>query len=118
MYATFEALMKQRGETFSDVARAIGCRPSTFTDWRAGRYTPKRDKLDAIAAHFGITLAQLTGQEDASDMLGLTAEEWTLIKGFRAALYPVRKLMLDAAKDALKGDSEKLSSSKGEEETA
>ena len=109
MYATFEALMKQRGETFSDVARAIGCRPSTFTDWRAGRYTPKRDKLEAIAKHFGITLSQLTGDEEISEEMKLSADEWTLIKGYRIAIYPIRKIMLDAAMEALKGGLEKSS---------
>lgn len=113
MYATFEKLMRQRGETFSDVARAIGCRPSTLSDWKSGRYTPKRDKLEAIAAHFGISLSQLTGEE-TSDIMQLSPDEWTLIQGYRAAVQPIRKIMLDAAKDALKGDMAKSSNSESE----
>ena len=65
MYEVFERLMKERNETFSEVARAIGGRPSTFTDWRAGRYTPKREKLEAIAAHFDVSLEYLLTGKDA-----------------------------------------------------
>ena len=66
MYEIFEQLMKERGENFSDVARAIGGRASTFTDWRAGRYTPKHDKLQKIADHFGVSVEYLeTGEQPA-----------------------------------------------------
>lgn len=83
MYSTFEALMKQRGENFSDVARAIGCRPSTLTDWRAGRYVPKRDKLEAIAKHYGVSYEVIAGTEP-SPILELSHDEWMLIDGWRA----------------------------------
>ena len=43
------------------------------------------------------------------------ADEMELLQGYRAASAPVRKIMLDAAKDALKGDSEKSSDSTDEE---
>ena len=70
MYEIFEQLLKERGETFSDIARVVGGRPSTFTDWRAGRYTPKREKLEAIAKHFGVTVEYLTtGKETEKESI-------------------------------------------------
>ena len=63
MYEVFEKLMKERGETFTDVAKAVGGRASSFTDWRAGRSKPKADKLKKIADHFGVTVEYLmTGE--------------------------------------------------------
>jgi transcriptional regulator with XRE-family HTH domain len=70
MFEIFERLMRQRGETFSDVARAIGVSPSTFTDWRAGRYTPKADKMQKIADHFGVNVEYLlTGRDTEKESM-------------------------------------------------
>ena len=65
MYEIFEQLMKKKGASFSEIARQTGMRPSTLTDWRAGRYTPKQDKLQRIADYFGVSLEYLmTGKKD------------------------------------------------------
>lgn len=103
MYAVFEALMKQNNETFSDVARAIGCRPSTLTDWRAGRYTPKRDKLEAIAAHYGVSMEYLeTGNHPAYESVDGT--KWyfsddTARLAQEAHDDPNLRALFDAARD-------------------
>lgn len=65
MYSVFEDLMKRNGYSFSEVGRATGIAPSTFTDWRAGRYTPKHDKLQRIADFFGVSIEYLTTGKDA-----------------------------------------------------
>jgi transcriptional regulator with XRE-family HTH domain len=108
MYEDFERLMKERGETFSDVARAVGGRPSTFTDWRAGRSEPSAKKLHALAVHFGVSMEYLLiGSEagpaavPAVDGMPLSSDELGLVRGFRKAVGPVRKAMLDMANDAL-----------------
>ncbi len=64
MYAIFEQLMKREGMTISEVGRATGISPSTFTDWRAGRYTPKADKIKKIADFFGVSVEYLTTGKD------------------------------------------------------
>ena len=64
MYSVFEDLMKRNGYSFSEVGRATGIAPSTFTDWRAGRYTPKHDKLQKIADFFGVSIEYLTTGKD------------------------------------------------------
>ena len=96
MYERFERLMKERGETFSDVARAIGGRSSTFTDWRAGRYTPKIDKLQKIADHFGVSLEYLmTGENPPeyvfNDETAALAQELLTNKELRALMDAARK---------------------------
>ena len=64
MFETFETLRKQRKMKYSDVAKGAGIPYSTITDWKAGRYTPKLDKLKKIADYFGVSVEYLlTGQE-------------------------------------------------------
>lgn len=55
-YEVIERLMKEKGVKASDVAKATGIPQSVFTDWKKGRYTPKADKLYAIAQYFQVPL--------------------------------------------------------------
>lgn len=65
MYTIFEQLLKERGLKISDVSKATGISYSSFTDWKAGRYTPKSDKRQKIADFFGVSLNYLdTGEQD------------------------------------------------------
>ncbi|MBR2256521.1 MAG: hypothetical protein IJ899_04100 [Blautia sp.] len=96
-----------------------------------GSLTKSKDigssRLFVVAKHFGVSMEYLMTGEDASaasrphpmlDGCALTAEEIELLRGFRAAIYPVRKTMLFQANEALKGDMEKSSSSASNAETA
>lgn len=60
-YAIFEKLLKSHNTTVAQVTKATGIAPSTFTDWKNGRSTPKADKLARIAAFFSISLDELLG---------------------------------------------------------
>lgn len=62
-YAKFEELLRARGATVYQVAKATGIAPSTFTDWKSGRSVPKADKLARIADFFGVGLDELLGTE-------------------------------------------------------
>lgn len=64
MWEVFEHLMKQRGLRIIDVQRGTGIPYSTFTDWKAGRYTPKADKMNKIAAFFGVSVEYLVTGKD------------------------------------------------------
>lgn len=44
MYEILEILLKEKGVKAFDVAKATVLRPSLFTDWKMGRYTPKAEK--------------------------------------------------------------------------
>lgn len=56
MYEKFEALLKRDKVTAYTVSRATRIGPSTFSDWKRGRYTPKLDKLQKIAEYFGVPI--------------------------------------------------------------
>ena len=60
MYTIFEKLMQDKGLKLKDVSSATGIGLSTFTDWRAGRYTPKIDKLEKIASFLNVSVEYLT----------------------------------------------------------
>ena len=56
MYEKFEILMQSHGVTASEVAKATGIYPSTFSDWKSGRSNPGVEKLSKIAKFFGVQI--------------------------------------------------------------
>ena len=56
MYEKYEALKAERNVTDADVTRETGVKSSTLSDWKAGRYKPKADKLLKIAKFCGVPL--------------------------------------------------------------
>ena len=58
-YDRYAELRDERGLNDYKVSQALGFSPSTLSDWKAGRYTPKVDKLKAIAELFEISLEEL-----------------------------------------------------------
>lgn len=64
MWERFEELMKANKLRIADVARETGISYSTFTDWKAGRYRPKIEKINAIAKFFGVSPSYLLGRTD------------------------------------------------------
>ena len=64
MWEYFEVLLKRNNLRISDVQKGTGIPYSTFIDWKAGRYTPKMDKMKKIADFFGVSVDYLmTGRE-------------------------------------------------------
>ena len=55
-YAVYESLRNEREKTDYSVATELGFSPSTLSDWKAGLYTPKLDKLAAIANMFDVPI--------------------------------------------------------------
>ena len=64
MYKRFEALCKERGVTPYRVAKETGLTTSTLSNWKAGRYCPKFNKLSKIAEFFGVQTSYLSGNSD------------------------------------------------------
>ena len=56
MYKVFENLMKERNVTAYEVAKNTGIATATLTEWKKGTYSPKIDKLQKIAAYFGVSV--------------------------------------------------------------
>lgn len=93
-YARFEALLRQHNTTVYRVSKETGISPSTFSDWKSGRSTPKADKLRRIADHFGISTDFLLGSEigaqsDLSGYLNVRARKMVPILGEIRAGSPI-----------------------------
>lgn len=64
MYEIFERLLEEHGVTAYKVCKATGLTTATISNWKAGRYTPKQDKLQKIADYFGVSIEYImTGKE-------------------------------------------------------
>lgn len=96
MWEVFDRLREDRGLSLYQIGKAIGINPSMFSNWKAGRYVPKQDKLQKIADYFGVSLEYLmTGEEpgyytnpETADMAQEIFENHDL------------RLLFDAARDA------------------
>ncbi len=64
MYVIFEKLCKEKGVTPYRVCKETGLTTSTISNWKAGRYTPKQDKLQKIADFFNVSIEYLMGNEE------------------------------------------------------
>lgn len=47
------------GKTKRDIAEVVGVAPSTFNDWTKGKKYPRMDKVEKLAAYFGILKSDL-----------------------------------------------------------
>lgn len=83
MYEKFELLLRTKKIKVSDVSKATGISTSTFTDWKKGRYTPKADKLKAIANFFGVSIDYFIDENSSSASFILSQIEQSLILLFR-----------------------------------
>ncbi len=64
MYKRYAEMLNEKGVKTSDVSKATQIHPSTFTDWKKGKSSPKQDKLQKIADYFGVQVEWLTGATD------------------------------------------------------
>lgn len=102
MYEIFAKLLKERGVTAYRVHKDTGISQTTLSDWKAGRITPKIDKLQAIADYFGVSLEYLrTGTEKKAPLT--QRDERDIAKRLEAVLGD-----LGAAEGALMFDGEPL----------
>lgn len=97
MYEIFEDLCKKRGVTAYKVAKATGLTTATFSNWKAGRYAPKADKLQLIADYFGVSVEYLmTGEQPDGYYLNPETAE------IAQEIFdnPELRVLFDAARDA------------------
>ena len=65
MYEIYCKLRDAQGLKDADVSKGADVSKSTFSDWKSGRSTPKKDKLIRIANFFGVSVDYLmTGEEN------------------------------------------------------
>lgn len=67
MYDIFEKLCEQNEVTPYRVCKETGITTATISNWKAGRYVPKQDKMKKIADYFRVSVDYLmTGKEKVS----------------------------------------------------
>ena len=71
MYERYVELLNEKGVKNIDVSRATGIPASTFSDWKKGKSSPKREKLEKLAEFFGVTADWIAGTSECK-----TKEEW------------------------------------------
>lgn len=57
MYERFKQLLDEKHIKVSQVSRETGIAPSTLSDWKNGKSTPKYDKMKRIAEYFNVDLS-------------------------------------------------------------
>lgn len=75
MYDIFEKLCEQNKVTPYRVCKETGITTATISNWKAGRYVPKQDKMKKIAEFFGVSVDYLmTGKEESEKDLEYWAD--------------------------------------------
>lgn len=98
MYEIFERLCKERGVTPYRVSEATGIKTSSLSGWKAGKFTPKQEKLKKIADYFGVSIEYLmTGEEKERDGYYINPEAAEMAQ----QIYDNKdlRLLFDVAKD-------------------
>lgn len=58
------SLLEAQNKKQADLARALGVRQNTVTNWKKSNYNPDAGHIEAIAAFFGVSIDYLvTGRE-------------------------------------------------------
>ena len=109
MFERYLEMLKEKGIKNIDVSRATGIPASTFSDWKKGKSSPKRDKIEKIANFFDINPDWLAGTSDIKIKLknNLNEQEQSYYHNPETSkiaqeIYDNKELSLlfDAAKDA------------------
>ena len=97
MYEVFLNLLERRGLKASDVAKATGIHPSTFSDWKKGKSKPKQENLKKIADFFGVTLEYLMTGKEAEGTPYYLNEETRAAAQFLFE-HPEHRVLFDASR--------------------
>ena len=55
-YKKYADLRNKKGVTDYEVSKNTGVPTSTLSNWKAGRYAPKADKINSLADYFGVAI--------------------------------------------------------------
>lgn len=108
MYEIFEKLCKEKGITPYRVCKDTGLTTATLSNWKAGRYVPKADKMQIIADYFGVSLEYLRtgkGPELTSDAPYYINDAAREMAQFMYD-HPEYKVLFDASRKVNKEDIE------------
>ena len=104
MYDIFEKLCEERNVTPYRVCKETGLTTSTISNWKAGRYTPKQDKMKKIAEYFGVTVDYLMKGEEKEDLNGYYLNEETAAIAQEIFENKELRMLFDASRNATPED--------------
>lgn len=99
MYEIFERLCRERGVTPYRVSEATGIRTSSLSGWKAGKFTPKQEKLKKIADYFGVSIEYLMTGEEPEEKEGYYINPDTADMAQQIYENKDLRLLFDVAKD-------------------
>lgn len=99
MYEIFERLCRERGVTPYRVSEATGIRTSSLSGWKAGKFTPKQEKLKKIADYFGVSIEYLMTGEEPEEKEGYYINPDTADMAQQIYDNKDLRLLFDVAKD-------------------
>ena len=98
-------IMEQKAITQAELAKRTGIRQSSISDWLAGKYQPKQDKIAVIADALNISPGWLLGYDPDDDQYYIDKEAAEYAEILRTR--PGARMLFSAAKDISKEDMEK-----------
>ena len=102
-------LMEQKGVTRQDLSKVLGVSYFTISDWVNGKKYPRMDKVEMLAAYFGILKSDLIEEKGMNKTLPqvqtLTEGETALLELFRQIPEDAQKMYLEVLRASLKNQS-------------
>lgn len=99
-------LMEQKGVSRQDLSNVLGVSYFTISDWVNGKKYPRMDKVEMLAAYFGILKSDLIEEKGMNKNLPqvqtLTEGETMLLELFRRVPDDKQQMVLDMIRIALK----------------
>ena len=88
MARNIKAQLEKKGINQTELCNILGFKPMTVSDWLNAKTYPRIDKIEMMAAFFGITKSELVEAQDADDKeaspsYALTPDESSLIDDYR-----------------------------------
>ena len=92
-------IMEQKGVSRQDLSKVLGVSYFTISDWVNGKKYPRMDKVEMLAAYFGILKSDLIEGKGTNKTLPqvqtLTEEEVMLLEMFRQIPEEHQRVFLD-----------------------
>lgn len=110
MYEIFEQLCEKSGVTPYRVCKETGITTATISNWKAGRHTPKQDKLQKIADYFNVSVEYLMTGEEKKDGPKYYLNDETAAIAQDIFENKELRLLFDAARDSAPEDLETVHS--------
>lgn len=99
-YERYEEIRNSKGLKNADVARLAKIPPSTFTDWKQGKSTPKYEKMSRIAEILGVTVEYMETDANSSKDTKYYLNEETAKLAQELFDNPDMRILFDAARDS------------------